>query len=70
MRKILLAGAALAMLAFLPHGASAQVKPEPGKPLNMVLLPKFLGILPFDLAHRGAEAAAAELKNATKLQFL
>ena len=70
MRKILLAGAALAMLACLPHGASAQVKPEPGKALNMVLLPKFLGILPFDLAHRGAEEAAAELKNPDKLQFL
>ena len=70
MRKILLAGAALAVLAFLPQGASAQVKPEPGKALNMVLLPKFLGIVPFDLAHRGAEEAAAELKNSTKLQFL
>ena len=70
MRKLLLAGAALAVLAFLPHGASAQVKPEPGKALNMVLLPKFLGILPFDLAHRGAEEAAAELKNPDKLQFL
>ena len=36
----------------------------------MVLLPKFLGILPFDQAHRGAEEAAAELKNPTPLQFL
>ena len=50
MRKYLLAGAALALLACLPHGASAQVKPTPGQALNMVLLPKFLGILPFDLA--------------------
>jgi rhamnose transport system substrate-binding protein len=36
----------------------------------MVLLPKFLGILPFDQAHQGAEEAAAELGNPTPLQFL
>ena len=36
----------------------------------MVLLPKFLGILPFDQAHKGAEEAAKELQNPTPLQFL
>ena len=36
----------------------------------MVLLPKFLGILPFDQAHKGAEEAAKELKNPAELQFL
>jgi len=42
----------------------------PGQAVNMVLLPKFLGILPFDQAHQGAEEAAAELQNPTPLQFL
>ena len=36
----------------------------------MVLLPKFLGILPFDQAHKGAEEAAKELQNPKPLQFL
>jgi rhamnose transport system substrate-binding protein len=69
MRKYLLATAALAALALLPHGASAQ-SAEKGKAVSMVLLPKFLGILPFDLAHRGAEEAAKELGNPTPLQYL
>jgi hypothetical protein len=42
----------------------------PGKDVSMVLLPKFLGILPFDQAHKGAEEAAKELKNPAALQFL
>jgi rhamnose transport system substrate-binding protein len=70
MRKFLLATAALAVLGMLPHGASAQSAPPPGKALKMVLLPKFLGILPFDQAHQGAEQAAKELQNPTPLQFL
>jgi rhamnose transport system substrate-binding protein len=36
----------------------------------MVLLPKFLGILPFDQAHQGAQEAAKELQNPNALQFL
>jgi rhamnose transport system substrate-binding protein len=71
MKKILLATVAAAMLGVLaPHGAGAQTMVAPGKPVDMVLLPKFLGILPFDQAHKGAEEAAAELKNAKKLQYL
>jgi rhamnose transport system substrate-binding protein len=35
----------------------------------MLLLPKFLGILPFDLANKGANEAAAELGNPTPLTF-
>lgn len=69
MRKYLLAAAAVA-LAFSTHAASAQVMAEPGKALDMVLLPKFLGILPFDQAHAGADEAAAELKNTKPLQYL
>src|SRR5574341_1960443 len=46
------------------------VKATPGQAVKMVLLPKFLGILPFDQAHKGAEEAATELKNPEALQFL
>ena len=45
-------------------------KATPGKAISMVLLPKFLGILPFDQANQGALEAAAELKNPTAFQFL
>ena len=61
---------ASAVLALAPQAAMAQAKATPGKALDMVLLPKFLGILPFDQAHQGAEEAAKELQNATPLQFL
>ena len=46
------------------------IKATPGQAVSMVLLPKFLGILPFDQAHTGAEEAAAELQNPEALQFL
>ena len=45
-------------------------KATAGQAVSMVLLPKFLGILPFDQAHTGALEAEAELKNPTALQFL
>ncbi len=73
MRKTLTAGAAaLALLALLPaRGALAEAQQAtPGKPVSMVLLPKFLGIVPFDQAHKGAEEAAKELQNSKPLQFL
>jgi rhamnose transport system substrate-binding protein len=38
--------------------------------VNMVLLPKFLGILPFDQANRGAEEAHKELGNTGTLQYI
>jgi rhamnose transport system substrate-binding protein len=38
--------------------------------VNAVLLPKFLGILPFDQANRGAQEAAAELGSTGKLEFI
>ena len=38
--------------------------------LNMVLLPKFLGILVFDQANQGAMEANAELGNPANLEFL
>ncbi len=64
----LLASAVFAMVPQASQAAGATA--EPGKSLNMVLLPKFLGILPFDQAHQGAKEAAAELKNPEPLQFL
>ena len=59
------------MIAALPRYALAQdAMATPGEAVSMVLLPKFLGILPFDQAHKGAEEAAKELQNPTPLQFL
>ena len=43
---------------------------EPGQDVKMMLLPKFLGILPFDQANQGAEEAAAELQNPTPFDFV
>ena len=70
MRKYLLATAALALAVSMQHGAALAGDIVPGKALDMVLLPKFLGILPFDQAHQGALAAEKELGNSKPLQFL
>ncbi|MCI0394702.1 MAG: rhamnose ABC transporter substrate-binding protein [Chloroflexi bacterium] len=45
-------------------------EPAPAETVQMVLLPKFLGILVFDQAHQGAMEAAEELGAADGLQFL
>lgn len=50
--------------------ASAQTVLEGGQSANMVLLPKFLGILVFDQAHEGAQEAHAELGNPGELLFV
>ncbi len=67
-----LAVSTLAMAAAL-CGSLAQaqeaVTATPGQAVNMVLLPKFLGILPFDQANRGAEEAHAELGNTGELLY-
>ena len=71
MRKLLLGASAIALMSIIPHAGVAQVATvAPGKAQSMVLLPKFLGILVFDQAHKGAEEAAKELSNPTPLQFL
>lgn len=62
-------------LAALMIGTAGMVqaegaKLEPGKEVNMVLLPKFLGILVFDQANEGAQEAHKELGNPGKLEFL
>ena len=62
---------ALAMAAALWGGVALAeaVKATPGQEVPMVLLPKFLGILPFDQANRGAQEAHAELQNPAELLF-
>jgi rhamnose transport system substrate-binding protein len=50
--------------------AMEAVVPEAGLEANMVLMPKFLGILVFDQANAGAEEAHAELDNPGELEFL
>ena len=70
-RLIALLTAGAAVLSFgMVNAQDAAVTPEPGKSVNMILLPKFLGIAVFDQAHQGAEEAAAELQNPGKLEFL
>jgi rhamnose transport system substrate-binding protein len=54
----------------LAAGQGAMAQAKPGAALNMVLLPKFLGILPFDQAHKGALEAEKELQNSKPLQYL
>src|SRR5881296_1320962 len=50
--------------------AAGIAKATPGQSVKMMLLPKFLGILPFDQANKGATEAATELKNPEKLAFV
>lgn len=61
----------LALSAVL--GVAAQdeepVVAEPGQELDMVLMPKFLGILVFDQAYEGAQEAHEELENSGELIF-
>src|SRR5262249_61020969 len=72
MRKALGLIAARAALALATDGF-AQATATPGKPLSMVLVPKWIstervGKL-FDEVRDGAEQAARELRNPTPLQF-
>jgi rhamnose transport system substrate-binding protein len=53
-----------------PANAAGPVTATKNKKLDLVLLPKFLGILPFDQAHQGAEEAHKELDPDGKLEFL
>jgi len=59
-----------ALLASSATIALAQAKTlQPGQEVDMVLLPKFLGILVFDQANEGAQEAHAELENRGELLF-
>src|SRR5688500_9782014 len=50
--------------------AGGVIKATPGQSVKMMLLPKFLGILPFDQANKGAQEAATELQNPEALAFV
>jgi rhamnose transport system substrate-binding protein len=50
--------------------AGGVIKATPGQSIKMMLLPKFLGILPFDQANKGAQEAEAELQNPEKVAFV
>ncbi len=63
-RTIVKLGLASALATTLFAGAAS------AEGVNMVLLPKFLGILPFDQANRGAEEAHKELGNTGTLQYI
>ena len=54
-----------------PTQAQGEVKKATkGKSIDMVLLPKFLGIIVFDQANQGAQEAHKELGNTGKLELL
>lgn len=57
-------------VACLGFAAQGQVMAEKGKEANLVLLPKFIGILVFDQANDGAMEAHAELGNPGTLEFI
>ncbi len=67
---LLLALSALLLSISLVSAQDEVIVAEPGQEVNMVLLPKFLGIAVFDEANQGAEEAHAELENPGELQFL
>lgn len=69
MKHVLLGAAAAMMLTTANFAYAETIKLEPGKETNMVLLPKFLGILVFDQANEGAQEAHKELANPGKLEF-
>ena len=50
--------------------AAAEGEAAAGEGVNMVLMPKFLGILVFDQAYQGAQEAHAEIGNPGTLEFL
>ena len=52
------------------EAADSEEMAADGEGINMVLLPKFLGILVFDQAHTGAMEAHEELGNTGTLEFL
>jgi rhamnose transport system substrate-binding protein len=53
-----------------PGAGGEAVAATPGQEVNMMLLPKFLGIAVFDQANQGAQEAHAELGNPGKLDFV
>jgi rhamnose transport system substrate-binding protein len=72
MKKYLNLLVCVLVIVMLPLVALAQDEPveaEPGQEVNMILLPKFIGIAVFDQANQGAQEAHAELENPGELTF-
>jgi rhamnose transport system substrate-binding protein len=69
MKHLTVSTLALCAALFGAQANAQAVTAEKGGSANMVLLPKFLGILPFDQANRGAEEAHAELGNTGTLLY-
>jgi rhamnose transport system substrate-binding protein len=61
---------ALATILMAGAASAEAMMAKKGETANLVLLPKFLGILPFDQARRGAEEAHKELENKGTLQYI
>jgi rhamnose transport system substrate-binding protein len=72
MRTIVKLGCIAAVATTLMSGVAFAdaMMAKPGGAANLVLLPKFLGILPFDQANRGAQEAHKELGNTGTLQYI
>ena len=72
MKRAVKLGCLAAVTSVLLSGAAFAdaMMAKPGETANIVLLPKFLGILPFDQANRGAEEAHKELGNKGTLQYI
>jgi len=62
--------AAALMLGGASFAYADAIKLEAGKATDMVLLPKFLGIMVFDQANEGAQEAHKEMGNTGELQFV
>jgi rhamnose transport system substrate-binding protein len=69
MNKLTVSALAISAALWGGMALAEAVKATPGQDVPMVLLPKFLGILPFDQANRGAQEAHAELQNPAELLF-
>jgi rhamnose transport system substrate-binding protein len=70
MKKTMLSGLMLAASLMGSTAMADAIAATPGQAVNAVLLPKFLGILPFDQANRGAQEAATELGSTGELQYI
>ncbi|QEE34895.1 substrate-binding domain-containing protein [Octadecabacter sp. SW4] len=70
MKSLKTLGLTAALMMSAAGLANAQTALEGGEEVNMVLLPKFLGILVFDQANEGAQEAHAELANPGELLFV
>ena len=70
MKSLKTLGLTAALMMSAAGFANAQTALEGGEEVNMVLLPKFLGILVFDQANEGAQEAHAEMQNPGELLFV